>query len=875
MTGKKYYETILFWCGKRRNRLRLLFALAATSIAFGLAPAMSTSAITEQGSISMSISDTNPDFNITPHQFNKSSDITIRITTDNLTGYTFSIRGQEDTSITNETGAEITSISSIISENTFKNDSAYINQWGYRPSQRYINNANTPNTNYLPAPSSEDAPLAVTTAPNTTANTYTIALGTKVDYTLPADDYHYTYTLSAVANIIPYTITYNANFDGDTYDIPEIQPVVIDHTADETTVNLSEKVPSSDEHEFTGWCDKMPAENTCEGTTYQPGDAYTIDLTDGKMNADLYALWEETPSITISYVYGDEIVFDGQNYLNTGIGLFSTANVTKDFKIEAGLKDMVFLAGQSQNLNNIVSDMSETGSPYPGFAFRYNNNNSYEIAINNQRAGPNPSTKFSPVTTTHISLLRKNQKFYHTTNDTPGVQAIDYSSVPTFDAPLTFGAGLNSAGEPFRYAKGALVSPTLSLINPHASSVTITLPTPTLTNEVFEGWYADSEYQQKIGDGGDEITFNQKATLYAKWGEKAPEPESYSYPGEITFDGTNYVDTGMHLYSRTNVNRNYEISFNIVSYGAENINQATIMNSLNEFDRKYPGVLMRLTQENSQRAEIRSSTNGNGKAVTLNGYTGPVKIIRIGGSVYYSTNNRALQWINDTNPALDWSNTPVSFGASTDENGDPFRNFKGVLSDLSVKYLSDDASVDDYDAPTKATEVVYSAPGETTFDGTSYIDTGVYLFNNQNYQKDFSISFEIVSFDSTNIHQATLVSAMKEGASPWPGTLFRLDKQNGNNFRYNFAFNKSTGSGAVSKYWSTNDIQKFKIMRKSGKVYIKINDRIEEEMLSITDYSRIFDVPLTFGAGLDENQAPFRYFKGVLKNLEIKLEPDE
>lgn len=39
-------------------------------------------------------------------------------------------------------------------------------------------------------------------------------------------------------------------------------------------------------------------------------------------------------------------------------------------------------------------------------------------------------------------------------------------------------------------------------------------------------------------------------------------------------------------------------------------------------------------------------------------------------------------------------------------------------------------------------------------------------------------------------------------------------------------------------------------------------------------FSAYFNVPVTFGAGLDGSGNPFRYFKGTLSNMEILIEPD-
>lgn len=845
----------------------------------------------------MTLSKDNLSLNLTPYQFAKSEDLTISITTDNPTGYTMAIAGESKAEMTSDEGNKIASINSNLSENDFANNNNYLNQWGYRPNQYFNGEAKIINQNFLPAPPASGKIIAITKAPNTSPDTHSLSIGAKVDYELPMDNYSYTYTITATANIVPYTITYNANLEKDTYNIPEPQSIFINsNLKNSEAATLSTLTPFSSQYNFIGWCDQTPVNNECENSLYQPGDSCTINLENAKINTDLYAIWKEIPSLTIDYIYGDEIVFDGKNYLDTDLQLFSSANIQKDFTITSGIKDFVFLPGQHQNLNNVISSMSEAGNPYPGFTFRYTTSNKgqFEMAANNQKTATGPTPKFSFTTTNYISILRKDQILYYGTNDVPGAQGLDYSKVAAFDTPLTFGAGINGLDQPFRYFKGVLTSPTVSFINPYANSVTVTLPLPKLTNQEFAGWYDSPAFTTKIGDGGEEVTFNTKTTLYAKWSDQATSAESFSYPGEITFDGTNHLNTEVHLYSRANINRNFEISFDIVNYDTDNVAQATIMNSLNEFDHNYPGTLMRITTDSTTRTELVSISKAVTKKTTLDNYTGTVKIIRINGSIYYSVNNRSLQWLADINPTADWHNIPVTFGASVDENESPFRNFKGTLANLSVKFLPDSVTIEDYDAPSKATETVFFYAGPYTFDGNSvegpnqstlralraapqdsrYIDTGIHLFDTEHYQKDFSISFEINEIASDNTHQATLMNALKEGpVAPWPGTLFRYDLANANNPRLEFDFNKSSSS-SYKKYWNQSEIQKITIMRKQNAIYLKINDRIEEKIIDVSNYTATFNTPVTFGASLDENGEPFRFFKGTLSNMEIKLEPD-
>lgn len=145
------------------------------------------------------------------------------VTTNNYSGYNLSIKTNNSAGTlvnsaasggsgsgsgsgsSDSNSATLSSISSAMSESTFSNSSntAYNGKWGYKPSK--LNS--TINTNYLPSPTSTTT-LDNTTSANSngTSNTYTIALGARVDYSKPAGTYTDTFVLTAVGNPITYTI---------------------------------------------------------------------------------------------------------------------------------------------------------------------------------------------------------------------------------------------------------------------------------------------------------------------------------------------------------------------------------------------------------------------------------------------------------------------------------------------------------------------------------------------------------------------------------------------------------------------------------------------------------------------------------------------
>lgn len=160
-------------------------------------------------------------------------------------------------------------------------------------------------------------------------------------------------------------------------------------------------------------------------------------------------------------------------------------------------------------------------------------------------------------------------------------------------------------------------------------------------------------------------------------------------------------------------------------------------------------------------------------------------------------------------------------------------------------------------------DAYYEKKGEVVFDGTNYIDTGIYLFSEANVNKDFEISFDIVARNTTG-GQATLLNTMDESGGPYPGFVYRIES--GDRLIVN-----SNGSENNTITNPSNNVSKVKIKRTDGKIYLNINDTTDQMVLDMKNLARTFDVPVTFGSSLNGSGAPQRFFKGTLANLEIKI----
>ena len=292
--------------------------LSIISIAFGgvaiLAGLGSTDAHAANSTLTMTIDNNTLSLNILPHSANgdfaKSDNSTISVTTNNYSGYTLSIAASSSTDLLNtaDNTKTISSISSATSESDFSADTTtaatnYNGKWGYLPSKF---NSST-NTSFRPAPGtgSNGHTLDVTNSANaTTPNTYTLAIAARVDNTTAPGSYSNTFIVSAVANLINYSIAYNKGNTTDTVtNLPgNTTGTIADPLTGTTNVALSSTVPTRSGKVFNGWCTVLPtagSPDTCSGTTIASGGTYNLNAANDPA-ITLYAMWKEN-KYTISY----------------------------------------------------------------------------------------------------------------------------------------------------------------------------------------------------------------------------------------------------------------------------------------------------------------------------------------------------------------------------------------------------------------------------------------------------------------------------------------------------------------------------------------------------------------------------------------------
>ena len=191
-----------------------------------------------------------------------------------------------------------------ISEQAFSNSSniQYNNTWGYMLTR--LNSLES--TNYLPAPTTTTAIILDTTniANPETANNYNIAIGARVDTEIPKGSYTNTFAITAVANPIPYSITYDKN----TEDNVTNMPATTSGSTSDISITLPNNKPTRSGYVFAGWCSVMPvasgSTDSCSGNIYYQdgtGDrTFTINQTGSNTDITLYAMWQEVHTITFA-----------------------------------------------------------------------------------------------------------------------------------------------------------------------------------------------------------------------------------------------------------------------------------------------------------------------------------------------------------------------------------------------------------------------------------------------------------------------------------------------------------------------------------------------------------------------------------------------
>ena len=131
-----------------------------------------------------------------------------------------------------------------------------------------------------------------------------------------------------------------------------------------------------------------------------------------------------------------------------------------------------------------------------------------------------------------------------------------------------------------------------------------------------------------------------------------------------------------------------------------------------------------------------------------------------------------------------------------------------------------------------------------------YIDTAVQLFTQANFQKDFEVGLNIVSYDgSSSVNQATFVTSKAENLSGWPGFTLRRSGSSANlELTERFSMNSQAVSAPLVAISSVNQVR---IARIGEKIYYSWNGAAYTLLQDISANTTRFDTNVWFGATLN------------------------
>ena len=226
----------------------------------------------------------------------------------------------------------------------------------------------------------------------------------------------------------------------------------------------------------------------------------------------------------------------------------------------------------------------------------------------------------------------------------------------------------------------------------------------TRSNYEFRGWNtmpdgSGTHYDDEEAVNNLSTTDGDIVTLYAEWWKV-----QYAHAGDAVFDGTasTFIDTGVNIFSTTNINKDFEIRFTFKSVDSDILDytptQPTFFNAKDESNNKYPGLNIRF---DGSIDVMNPSYRWGGSTVKVpkNGISvnnAPVSFVykRKNGviTMQYSYDGFVSEEYTLITQSSWTLNQPfatnVAFGGYFDSNNQPGRFFKGTLSDMII--LMDD-----------------------------------------------------------------------------------------------------------------------------------------------------------------------------------------
>ena len=141
-----------------------------------------------------------------------------------------------------------------------------------------------------------------------------------------------------------------------------------------------------------------------------------------------------------------------------------------------------------------------------------------------------------------------------------------------------------------------------------------------------------------------------------------------------------------------------------------------------------------------------------------------------------------------------------------------------------------------------------------------------YLFNSENVNKDFLVSFNISSGTYASSYN-TLFNAFDEAKANgyYYGVIFRYHNSNSSNYQIVSYVNDTTNNSANVAISGTTNVR---IKRESKVISYSINNGSWTTLQSFASTNATVNTPATFGSSWN-GSGPYRYFTGTLTDMNI------
>lgn len=173
----------------------------------------------------------------------------------------------------------------------------------------------------------------------------------------------------------------------------------------------------------------------------------------------------------------------------------------------------------------------------------------------------------------------------------------------------------------------------------------------------------------------------------------------------------------------------------------------------------------------------------------------------------------------------------------------------------------------------KWNKVYFRNDGPVVFDGDDIIYTDVFLYNAENANKDFIVTFKVddyMGYNPTNNKdkRATIFQDMNEH-DPYLGVQFFHDD---NSYYVNVNSSANNADRVKDPNTGYKTGQKVILKRENGIVSYSYDDGLTfTSTVNFSNFTAYFDYPATFGAGLDANKNPWRYLIGTLSDMSVEI----